>query len=306
MTDLRTVLVPGSLELKNPVLNAAGTMGYGVEYEAYGDITSLGAVVTNGITLAPCAGAPMPRIVETPSGLLSAVGLQNCGARHFADEILPRMPWNLVPVIPNVNATNVDDFAAIAGILSEERGVAAIEVNLDCPNDHRGGQPFCQNPVTAARAVNAVRRHAGGKPVIAKLSPLAMDIVEVARAVEAAGADIISCIGPLRGMSVDVRSRRSRLGSPSGRLSGPAIKPVALLCVREIARVVRIPIIGMGGISSAGDVLEFMLVGASAVGVGSHCLGDPAAIFQIVRELPEECARLGIGSLRSLRGALSA
>ncbi len=306
MMDLRTVLVPGSLELKNPVLSAAGTLGYGLEYEAYGDITALGGIVTNGITLAPCAGAPMPRIVETPSGLLSAVGLQNCGARHFADEILPRIPWNHVPVIPNVNATNVDDFAAIAAILSEERGVAAIEVNLDCPNDHRGGQPFCQNPVTAARAVNAVCRHAGGKPVIAKLSPLAMDIVEVARAVEAAGADIISCIGPLRGMSVDVRSRRSRLGSLSGGLTGPAIKPVALLCVREIARVVKIPIIGIGGVSSAGDVLEFLLVGASAVGMGSRCLGDPAAIFRVVRDLPDECAMLGIDSLSALRGALKA
>ncbi|MBP3730711.1 MAG: dihydroorotate dehydrogenase, partial [Mailhella sp.] len=177
--DMRVVLVPGKLELKNPILSASGTFGYGTEYSPYGDITGLGGIITNGITLEPCAGAPMPRIVETPSGVLRAVGTQNGGARHFADEILPGIPWNQVPVIPNLNATNVDDFAAISDILSAERGVAAMEINLSCPNDHRNGQPFCQNPVTAARAVNSVRRSARGKPIIAKLSPRTIDIVEV-------------------------------------------------------------------------------------------------------------------------------
>ena len=256
--DFRVSLVDGLLELKNPVLSASGTFGSGLEYRPYGDIEQLGGIITNGLTLRPCAGAPMPRIAETPGGMLSAVGTQNDGAEHFVNVVLPELPWQEVPVIPNINASNVDEFSDLAALLAAERGVAAMEVNLSCRNDHRGGQRFCQNPVTAARAVNAVKRAAGSKPVIAKLSPQIMDIVEVAKAVEAAGADIISCMGTIEGMAVDVVSRRPMLGSVIGGLSGPAVKPLALRCVWEISRVVQVPVIGVGGVRSARDVLEFI------------------------------------------------
>ncbi len=302
--DLRVSLVPGVLDLKNPILSESGSFGFGKEYEAYGDVTALGAIVTNGITLAPRKGLPMPRYAETASGLLGAVGCQNGGAHWFMDEVLPYLPWERVPFIVNMNATNVDDIAALAEILSRERGVAALEVNLSCPNDHRGGQPFCKNPVTAARAVSAARREARGKPIIAKLAVSAIDIAEVARAVEAAGAGVISCIGPLPGMAVDVRTRKSRLGSPAGWLYGPAIKPLALYCVKAVADVVKIPVIGMGGVRSAQDVLEFILAGASAVGVGSACFSDPSAIFRIARTLPDACGQYGIADLEEFRHSL--
>ena len=273
--DFRVSLVDGLLELKNPVLSASGTFGSGLEYRPYGDIEQLGGIITNGLTLRPCAGAPMPRIAETPGGMLSAVGTQNDGAEHFVNVVLPELPWQEVPIIPNINASNVDEFSELAALLAAERGVAAMEVNLSCRNDHRGGQRFCQNPVTAARAVNAVKRAAGSKPVIAKLSPQIMDIVEVAKAVEAAGADIISCMGTIEGMAVDIISRRPMLGSVIGGLSGPAVKPLALRCVWEISRVVQVPVIGVGGVRSARDVLEFMLAGAHAVAVGTANFSDP-------------------------------
>lgn len=304
--DLRVSLVDGLLELKNPVLSASGTFGSGLEYRPYGDIEQLGGIITNGLTLRPCAGAPMPRIAETPGGMLSAVGTQNDGAEHFVNVLLPELPWQEVPIIPNINASNVDEFAELAAMLAAERGVAAMEVNLSCRNDHRGGQRFCQNPVTAARAVNAVKRAAGTKPVIAKLSPQIMDIVEVAKAVEAAGADIISCMGTIEGMAVDVVSRRPMLGSVIGGLSGPAVKPLALRCVWEIARVVQVPVIGVGGVRSARDVLEFMLAGAHAVAVGTANFSDPGTIFRIIRELPSLCEELGIDDLAAFRGSLKA
>ena len=304
--DFRVSLVDGLLELKNPVLSASGTFGSGLEYRPYGDITQLGGIITNGLTLRPSAGAPMPRVAETPGGMLSAVGTQNDGAEHFVSVVLPELPWQEVPIIPNLNASNVDEFSALAAILAQERGVAAMEVNLSCRNDHRGGQRFCQNPVTAARAVNAVKRSAGGKPVIAKLSPQIMDIVEVAKAVEAAGADIISCIGTVQGMAVDVVTRRPMLGSVVGGLSGPALKPIALRCVWEIARVVQVPIIGVGGVRSARDVLEFLLAGAHAVAVGTANFSDPGTIFRIIRELPMLCEELGIEDLQEFRGSLKA
>lgn len=301
--DMRVSLAQG-LELKTPVLSAAGTFGCGLEYQPYGDIASLGGIITNGLTLTPCAGAPMPRVAETSAGMLSAIGTQNDGAEHFVRELLPRLPWQEVPVIPNINANRLDDFSELASVLAVEEGVAALEVNLSCGNDNRGGQPFCENPVTAARAVNAVKRAAGSKPVIAKLSPQIMDIVEVARAVEAAGADVISCIGTVRGLAVDAALRRPMLGSIIGGLSGAAVKPVALHCVWQISRVVQIPVIGVGGIRSASDVLEFLLVGAHAVAVGTANFGDPDTIFRIVRELPALCEEYGIRDLAEYRGSL--
>ncbi len=304
--DLHVSLVPGLLELKNPILSAAGTFGSGLEYMPYGDIAQLGGIITNGLTLRPCMGSPMPRIAETPSGLLTSVGTQNEGVEYFLREVLPQLPWREVPVIPNLNANFVDDFSELAGMLAAEEGIAALEVNLSCHNDNRSGQRFNQNPVTAARAVSAVKRAAGNKPVIAKLSPQIMDIVEVARSVEAAGADVISCIGKVQGLAVDVRERRSVLGNITGGLSGPAVKPLALRCVWQIARTVDIPVIGVGGICSALDVLEFLLVGAHAVSVGSANFSDPETIFRIVQELPAVCEEYGISDISEFRGSMQA
>ncbi|MBR5883310.1 MAG: dihydroorotate dehydrogenase [Mailhella sp.] len=302
--DLRVSLVPGLLELKNPILSAAGTFGSGLEYMPYGDISQLGGIITNGLTLRPCMGSPMPRIAETPAGLLSSVGTQNDGVEYFLREVLPQLPWREVPVIPNLNANFVDDFSELAGMLAAEEGIAALEVNLSCHNDNRSGQRFNQNPVTAARAVSAVKKAAGNKPVIAKLSPQIMDIVEVARSVEAAGADVISCIGKVQGLAVDVRARRSVLGNITGGLSGPAVKPLALRCVWQIARTVDIPVIGVGGIRSALDVLEFLLVGAHAVSVGSASFSDPETIFRIVQELPAVCEEYGISDINEFRASM--
>lgn len=302
--DLRASLVPGLLELKNPIMSAAGTFGSGLEYSPYGDITQLGGIITNGLTLRPCMGSPMPRVAETPSGLLTSIGTQNDGVEHFVRHVLPQLPWQDVPIIPNLNANFVEDFSELAGILATEPGIAALEVNLSCRNDNRSGQRFNQNTVTAARAVSAVKKAAGSKPVIAKLSPQIMDIVEVARSVEAAGADVISCIGTVQGLAVDVRERRAMLGSITGGLSGPAVKPLALRCVWQISHAVDIPVIGVGGIRTAQDVLEFMLVGAHAVAVGSASFSDPEAVFRIVRELPAVCEEYGVSDLDAFRGSL--
>ncbi len=304
--DMRVSLVNGMLELKNPILSASGTFGSGLEYQLYGDITQLGGIITNGITLYPRAGASMPRIVETAGGMLSAVGTQNDGAAHFIDAVLPSLPWQEVPVIPNLNASNIEEFSELAAFFSGQEAIAAVEINLSCCNDHRGGQRFCQNPVTAARAVNAVKRAFPAKPVIAKISPQVMDMVEISKAVEAAGADIISCMGTVQGMAVDAATRRPMLGSVIGGLSGPAIKPLALRCVWEISRAVQIPVIGVGGIGSALDVLEFILAGAHAVCIGTANFSDPETIFRIVRELPELCKNFGIEDLESYRGSLLA
>ena len=302
--DLRATLVPSLLELKNPIMSAAGTFGSGLEYSPYGDITQLGGIITNGLTLRPCMGSPMPRVAETPSGLLTSIGTQNDGVEHFVRHVLPQLPWQDVPIIPNLNANFVEDFSELAGILAAEPGIAALEVNLSCRNNNRSGQRFNQNTVTAARAVSAVKKAAGSKPVIAKLSPQIMDIVEVARSVEAAGADVISCIGTVQGLAVDVRERRAMLGSITGGLSGPAVKPLALRCVWQISHAVDIPVIGVGGIRTAQDVLEFMLVGAHAVAVGSASFSDPEAVFRIVRELPAVCEEYGVSDLDAFRGSL--
>jgi len=302
--DMRIALTPGLL-LKNPVMSAAGTFGTGREFQPYGDISSLGAVVTHGVSLRPSCGKPHPRIIETDAGILSAVGAPNFGVEYFIEHELPGLPWKDVPFIPSLWATNVDDFSELSSVLSKENAVSALEINLDCPNDHRSGQKFSLNPVTAARAVNAVRREASGKPVIAKISPQAIDMAEVARAVEAAGADVIACSGAVRGMAIEFPSGNEAFGCVSGRLSGPSVKPVALWCVNRIAGIVHIPIIGMGGVRRASDVIEFILAGASAVAVGSANFSDPALIFRIVEELPEVCERLGIRDLGECRGALA-
>lgn len=304
--DLSVVLAGPrhSLRLKNPVMTASGTFGYGAEFAPYGDLASLGGIVVKGLSLLPREGNPCPRIAETTGGMLNAVGLQNDGVEAFCKRKLPQLPWRELPVVANLYATSPEEFGELAARLDEEEGVAALEVNVSCPNVKEGGILFGQDPDLAAAVTRAVRDKAPHKPVIVKLSPNVTDITRMAQAVEAAGADMISCINTLSGMAVDVASRRPRLANVIGGLSGPAVKPVALRCVWQTARAVSIPVIGIGGIVSAEDVLEFILVGAHAVQIGTGNFLRPDCAFAVVSELPAACARLGVSSLEELRGSL--
>lgn len=293
-----------SLHLKNPVLTASGTFGYGMEFAPYGDLTSLGGIIVKGLSLLPRDGNPCPRIVETTAGMLNAVGLQNDGVEAFCKEKLPRLPWQHLPVIANLYATSPAEFGELAARLDAEEGVAALEVNVSCPNVKSGGILFGQDPGLAAAVTRAVRDAAPNKPLIIKLSPNVTDIALMARSVQDAGADMISCINTLSGMAVDVARRAPRLANVIGGLSGPAIKPVALRCVWQVCQAVDIPVIGLGGICSAEDVLEFILVGAHAVQIGTGNFISPDRAFEIVKELPAVCRQLGVTSLDELRGSL--
>ena len=293
-----------SLHLKNPVLTASGTFGYGMEFAPYGDLTSLGGIIVKGLSLLPRDGNPCPRIVETKAGMLNAVGLQNDGVEAFCKEKLPRLPWQHLPVIANLYATSPAEFGELAARLDAEEGVAALEVNVSCPNVKSGGILFGQDPGLAAAVTRAVRDAAPNKPLIIKLSPNVTDIALMARSVQDAGADMISCINTLSGMAVDVARRAPRLANVIGGLSGPAIKPVALRCVWQVCQAVDIPVIGLGGICSAEDVLEFILVGAHAVQIGTANFISPDRAFEIVKELPAVCRQLGVTSLDELRGSL--
>lgn len=292
------------LILKNPVMTASGTFGYGAEFMPYGNIARLGGIVVKGLSLRAREGNPLPRVAETASGMLNAVGLQNDGVEAFITRKLPELPWQEVPIIANIYAACAEDFGELAGILSGEEGVAAVEVNISCPNVHEGGVLFGQDPAMAAKVTKAVKRRAGSKPVIVKLSPNVTDITVIARAVEDAGADMLACINTVTGMAVDLERRTPLLANIVGGLSGPAIKPVGLRCVWQASRAVRIPVIGLGGIASARDVLEYILVGAHAVQVGTANFSDPAIAFRIVDELPALCRKLGIDRLGDLRGRL--
>lgn len=292
------------LELKNPVMSASGTFGYGTEFMPYGDISKLGAIIVKGLSLKPRAGNPLPRIAETPCGMLNAVGLQNDGVEDFIKYKLPALPTHDVPVIANIYAACAEDFGELARILSKEDKLAALEVNISCPNVKAGGVLFGQNPLMASSIVEAVKKNAGKLPVIVKLSPNVTSIAEMAKAVENAGADIISCINTVTGMAVDIRTRKPLLANIVGGLSGPAIKPIALRCVWQVAQAVQIPVIGIGGIRSAKDVLEFILVGASAVEIGTASFTDPTTIFRIIQDLPHVCEELGIKNLEEYRNTL--
>jgi dihydroorotate dehydrogenase (NAD+) catalytic subunit len=294
----------GSLTLKNPVITASGTFGYGLEFMRYGDLAGLGGICLKGISLEPRPGNPMPRIAETPCGMLNAIGLQNVGVEKFLKEKLPYIPAG-VTVIANLYAQTVDDFGRLADIFSHEEKIAALEVNISCPNVRSGGMAFGQDPAMAAQVAAAVRKRAGTKPVMVKLSPNVTDVTVIARAVVDAGADMLSLINTLTGMSVDIRSRKSRLANVVGGLSGPAIKPVALRMVHQVARAVHVPVIGMGGITTAEDVLEFILVGASAVQVGTANFMRPDKAFRLVDEVAALAESLGIQSWDQYRGTLA-
>ena len=292
------------LSLKNPILTASGTFGYGLEFATYGDLASLGGMVVKGLSLQAREGNPTPRIVETTAGMLNAVGLQNDGVDVFCAKKLPDLPWQETPVIANIYASTVEDFGLLAARLNDEEGVAALEVNVSCPNVREGGIAFGQDPRMLAQVTTAVRSAAPDKHVMVKLSPNVTDIAVMARAAEEAGADSISCINTLLGMAVDLQRRRPSLANVVGGLSGPAIKPVALRCVWQVASAVKIPVVGVGGISCVEDALEFILVGAHAVQVGTASFMRPDCAFDLVKQLPAACERLGVSSLAELRGSL--
>jgi len=291
------------IELKNPVMPASGTFGYGEEFAPYLDLEKIGAIVTKGLSLRPKAGNPTPRIAETTGGMLNAIGLQNVGIDAFIEQKVPFLRQLDTPTIVNFFGNTLEEYGEIARRLSEVPEVAGVELNISCPNVKQGGIVFGTDPAAAAGVVELVRRNLR-KPLIVKLSPNVTDITVLARAVEEAGADAISCINTLTGMAVDVRSRRPRLANRTGGLSGPAIRPVALRMVHQVVQAVRVPVIGVGGIVHAEDALEFLIVGASAVQVGTANFVDPSAMASIVDGIADFCRQEGVEDIRDLIGSL--
>jgi dihydroorotate dehydrogenase (NAD+) catalytic subunit len=291
------------LRLKNPVMPASGTFGYGEEYAPYIDLQALGAIVTKGLSLMPKAGNPTPRIAETNGGMLNAIGLQNVGLEVFIEEKLPFLTRVGTPVIVNFFGNTLKEYGEMARRLAEVDGLAGIEMNISCPNVKQGGIVFGTDPRAAAEVVDLVRGHFPGT-LIVKLTPNVTDITVIARAVEEAGADVISCINTLTGMAVDIRSRRSRLANLTGGLSGPAVRPVAVRMVHQVVRAVKIPVIGIGGIMRAEDALEFLVVGARAVQVGTANFVDPDAMMQIISGLERFCVEEKISRIEDLIGTL--
>jgi dihydroorotate dehydrogenase (NAD+) catalytic subunit len=302
--DLSVDLAPSNareLRLRNPVIAASGCFGYGEEYAGVIDVQRLGAFVSKGITPERRSGNPMPRIVESPAGMLNAIGLQNPGIRGFIKKY-PKL-WEswAVPAIVNISAESVEDYAMMAAVLDEHPGIAAIEINVSCPNIARGGYCFGWDPGMSADVTRAVRE-ATTLPLIVKLSPGAADIVSVATAVEDAGADAISLINTLVGMAIDVRGRKPLLANHTGGLSGPAVKPIAVRMVYQVAAAVRVPVIGMGGIMGLNDALEFFLAGASAVQIGTAIFVDPGLPIRLVDELGSWLEQEGFASLDQIVG----
>jgi dihydroorotate dehydrogenase (NAD+) catalytic subunit len=290
------------IRMRNPVMTASGTFGYAREFEQYMDLNRLGALVVKTITRLPRAGNPPPRVVETPAGMLNAIGLQNVGIEAFIREKLPYLRRLKPPLIVNVAGESVEDFRDLTKRIGDQEGVAGIELNVSCPNV-AGGLDFSTDPNLAYRVVKAAR-DATRLPIIPKLSPNVTDIVAVASAVADAGADAISLINTLVGMAVDVRTRRPRIGNVTGGLSGAAIRPVAVRMVWQVAQAVRLPIIGMGGILTAEDALEFIIAGATAVAVGTANFIDPAAALKVIEGLERYCVTNGIPDIRQVIGSL--
>lgn len=292
------------LALKNPVIAASGTFGCGLEYAPFGDLTTLGGISVKGISLKPRAGNPMPRIMETTGGMLNSIGLQNDGVDFFLKNRLPLLPWRETAIIANMYATSASEFGQLAAILNDAVGVAALEVNVSCPNVKSGGAQFGADAAMCAEVVRSVRENAPDLHVMVKLSPNVTNIADIAKSAEDAGADSISCINTLLGMAIDARTRRPMLANVLGGLSGPAIKPVALRCVWQVAQAVKIPVIGLGGIVSTTDIIEFLLAGASAVQIGTANFMRPDASFALVAGLPAALAEYGALNPADLRGAL--
>ena len=293
----------GSLTLKNPLIAASGCFGYGVEYAHVVDLSSLGALVTKGLFLEAREGHPAPRIVETPSGMLNAIGLQGIGARRFIDEKLPALRAHRATVIANVCGTTINEYVEVSRLLSDAEGVAAIELNISCPNIKEGGIQFGCSLDGTFDVVSAVRK-ATRLPVIPKLTPNVTDVASFARAAEDAGADAVSLVNTFLAMVIDVETRKPRISNGVGGLSGPAIRPIAVRMVNECAQLIRIPVIGMGGIADARDALEFIIAGADAVQVGTANFVDPFIWTKLLDGINEYGQRHGIARVSDLVGTV--
>jgi dihydroorotate dehydrogenase (NAD+) catalytic subunit len=291
------------LKLKNPVMTASGTFGYGEEFSPYTDVKRLGAVVVKGLSLKPREGNPSPRTVETPCGMLNAIGLQNVGVDAFIKDKMPFLRRMRVPVVANIFGETVDEYRELAMRLDKVQGVKAVEINISCPNVKKGGVQFGTDPRLAAKVVAAVKKSTS-LHVMTKLSPNVTDIKVMARAVEDAGTDSISLINTLTGMVIDVEKRRFALAMKTGGLSGPAIRPIAVRMVYEASKVVKVPLIGIGGIMTADDALQFILAGASAVQVGTASFIDPDAAVKVLDGLEAYMKRHEIKNVRSLVGSI--
>jgi dihydroorotate dehydrogenase (NAD+) catalytic subunit len=292
----------GALRLRNPIITASGTFGYGLEFAHLVDLERLGAIVTKGISKEPMEGAPEPRLCETASGMLNAVGLQNVGVEAFVRDKLPLLRKYNTHVVVNVFGYCLDDYLAVIRRLEESEGIAAYELNISCPNVKRGGLQFGSDPRTVAEVVGAARKEARKRPLWVKLMPLVTSIGEIAKSAEDAGADALTVANTYPAMAVDVRSSESRIGNKTGGLSGPAIKPITLRLVWEVSKAVRIPIVGLGGIETVEDVLEYVTVGASAVQVGTASFSDPKVSERIVAGLEGALKQLRVLTFSQIQG----
>ena len=299
MADLTTHI--GSLTLRNPVMTASGTFGYGLEYADLVDLGQLGGIIVKGTTLQPREGNPYPRMAETPQGMLNCVGLQNKGVDYFCEHIYPQVQSLPTQVIVNVSGNSPEDYAECARRINELEHIPAIELNISCPNVKHGGMAFGTSPKGAASVVKAVRA-VYDKTLIVKLSPNVTSITDIALAAEAEGADAVSLINTLMGMAIDAEKRKRVLSIGTGGLSGPCVKPVALRMVWQVARAVHIPVIGLGGISNAVDAVEFLLAGASAVEIGTANFVDPTISAQVAQGIDEYLERHGFHSVKEIIG----
>ena len=299
MVDLSVNI--GALKLKNPVMTASGTFGYGEEFADFFDLSRLGGYIVKGTTLEPREGNPYPRMIETPSGMLNAVGLQNKGVAYFINTIYPRIKDIDSKMVVNVSGAKIEDYIEVCNRLSELENLEAIEVNISCPNVKQGGMAFGTTCDGAAQVTKAVRE-AWKRTLIVKLSPNVTDITEIAKAVESEGADAVSLINTMLGMAIDVEKRKPYLSTITGGLSGPAVRPVAVRMVWQTVKAVKIPVIGLGGIMNGRDAMEFILAGATAVQIGTANFIDPAVCNKVVSYLEEYCHRHGFSSISELRG----
>ncbi|MDB4443862.1 dihydroorotate dehydrogenase [bacterium] len=293
----------GSLELKNPVLTASGTFGYGQEFESLMDLNLLGGIIVKGLSLEPMAGNPPPRTVETPCGMLNAIGLANVGVKVFLEEKLPKIRDLNTEVIANIYGHRIEEYGEVAAALKGVEGISAIEVNISCPNVDCGGMAFGVDPVMSAKVTETVLRNSD-KPVIVKLTPNVTDVTLLARAVEEAGAHALSLINTLTGMAIDIERRIPKLANIYGGLSGPAIRPVALRMVHQVVNAVKIPVIGLGGITDYRDALAFLIAGASAIEVGTANFTNPRATLDIIEGIRTFCVDKGIDAIGELIGSL--
>ena len=303
MDTNRIAVTFAGIPMKTPVMGASGTFGFGLEYADFLDIDGIGAIISKGITPLPRPGNPGVRVAETPAGMLNCIGLENPGVAVFKQEILPKVAVHDTPFIVNISAGSAEEYGELAAQLDVD-GVTALEVNISCPNVKEGGIVFGTQPEAAAAVTKSVKTHTS-KPVIVKLSPNVTDITVMAKAVEAAGADAISLINTLTGMAIDIHTQKPLLGNITGGLSGPAVKPVALRMVWQAAQAVQIPVLGLGGIASWQDAIEFMLAGASAVAVGAYNFVNPRAVEEIAAGMDQYCRDMGISHISDIVGKIN-